>query len=97
MKSSADYHYKFRNYEGKPFLVIEDLDKGNKSVTNDIENVIEDIAQKERINPVEYFIVYRDCAGSWDGYNISTKQFVPLVQRTWVDAAHTYLENVEAE
>lgn len=46
--------------EDKIFLV--DLDLGNKSVTNDAEDVVEEI----NINFPNRRIIYRDTLGAWD-------------------------------
>lgn len=89
----ADYAYGITELGGKPFIVIEDLNKtGRCSVTNDIDNVIDEIATKERINPVEHFIVYKDSRGIWDGYNFSTKQFIPLNEHGFKTAMKNMLK-----
>lgn len=76
--AKADYSHALAELNGRPIIVIQDLDRGNKSVTNDINNVVEEIAQKERINPVDHYIIYRDSDREWNGYNFSTGQFLPL-------------------
>lgn len=58
--SRAEYDYAI---EGN-ILWIEDLN-GMKSVTNDIENVLVDIAKNEDI--VNKKIMYKDSEGIWDG------------------------------
>jgi hypothetical protein len=50
-------------------LWIEDLDQG-KSVTNDIEYVLQDI-QDSGIDIYNYRIMYKDSTGIWDGISIS--------------------------
>lgn len=57
--SKADYSY---TIEGDTVKII-DLNKGNMSVTNDAENVINEIAQKEYIQNKR--ITYRDSEGDW--------------------------------
>jgi 3-mercaptopyruvate sulfurtransferase SseA len=47
------------------FVFIEDLDEG-KSVTNDVENVVRDLAE-EGIDVDRSIIVYKDTSGTWDG------------------------------
>jgi hypothetical protein len=88
----SDYRYGIELYKSRKVLVIEDLNLGRVTVTNDIENVVEEIAGKERINPVEHMIVYRDSAGIWDGYNFSTRQFEMLQKHSWKEAAELYIE-----
>lgn len=53
----ADYDFEIEQYLGSDFIVIEDLDLGNKSVTNDIENVVDEISKTMMINPAQYFIL----------------------------------------
>jgi len=84
---TSDYAYQFRKVKGRPFIMIEDKDIGGKSLTNDIDRVVHIIAKKERINPVEYYIIYRDSEGIWDGYEFATKTFFPLRQPHWLKAA----------
>lgn len=70
----ADYEY----FINEGVVSIVDLDKGNKSLTNDIENVIEEVCLRAGIKPHEYKWVYRDSGGMWDGFDPATKQFIPL-------------------
>lgn len=88
----SDYTYKIDALNGMPFIIIEDLNKGRMSVTNDIENVVEEIAIKQRINPVEHHIIYRDSEGMWDGFEFSTKQFISLERRTATGAMYSMLK-----
>lgn len=92
MKPRSDFSYEIRQIKGKPFIMIEDLNHGRMSVTNDIENVIEYICNKENINPVEHYIIYKDSDGIWDGYEFAIKNFVVFRQRHWMDAAKKLLE-----
>lgn len=92
----ALYTHRIIKHAGQRCLLIEDLNKGGKTVTNDIENVVEQICEDEQINPVEHIIVYKDSAGVWDGYNFSTKQFMPLVQDNWRDAVETFIEKYQS-
>jgi hypothetical protein len=84
--AKSDYKYSIQNFKTKPFIVIEDLNKGRMSVTNDIENVIEEIAGKEKLNPVEHYILYKDSEGQWDGFNFSTGLFVIMEKRDFEEA-----------
>ena len=45
----ADYTCITTTCAGRNVIVIEDLDLGNTSVTNDIETVIEEIAAVEKV------------------------------------------------
>ncbi|GAB3552379.1 hypothetical protein [Spirosoma fluminis] len=62
---SADYTY---TVEGN-IIAIEDLDLGNRSVTNDIEFVLADI-QAKLGTLAGYQIIYRDSMGRWDGIRL---------------------------
>lgn len=65
----ADYTYTIEDN----VIAIVDLDLGNRSVTNDIENVLDDI-RSEIGDLAGYSVIYRDSMGRWDG--------VRLVNRT---------------
>ena len=77
-RSRADFFYRLGIYEKKPVLFIWDENKGNKSVTNDIENVVADIAAHERLEPKDHLILYRDSEGLWDGWDAATADFFPM-------------------
>ena len=48
-------------------IAITDLDLGNKSVTNDIENVLRKIEYWHQGSIAAFRIMYRDSEGIWDG------------------------------
>lgn len=89
--SKSDFTYTIRKIKDQPFIMIEDLNRGRMSVTNNIGNVLDEISAKERINPVEHNIVYKDSEGIWNGYVFSTGQFVPLSEKSWYGAAEKML------
>lgn len=71
MKKAA-YSYHVEPYKGVRTIVIEDLydeKKPTLTVTNDIENVVAEICRLEKINPDDFFIVYKDTEGNWDGWD----------------------------
>lgn len=61
-------------------IFIEDLNLGRMSVTNDIENIIDDLASK-LTKPTtltledQYHIIYRDSEGIIDGVLVSANRF----------------------
>lgn len=61
----ADYTY---TVAGSVIAII-DLDQGSKSVTNDMENVLDDI-QAELGDLSGYAVIYRDSMGRWDGVRL---------------------------
>lgn len=73
MKPKADYEYIIDKTES--IITIIDLDLGNMSVTNDIENVIYEISQNEHIFADDYKIHYIDSEGNLDGWNSTTDTF----------------------
>lgn len=60
----ADFEFEVVN----GVLCIVDLNLGNASVTNDIENVLRDIKRySQRIFPITVeHVIYRDSDGTWD-------------------------------
>jgi hypothetical protein len=50
-------------------IKIVDLNLGNKSVTNDIENVLRKIEGWHQGSIAGFKIMYRDSDGYWDGIN----------------------------
>jgi len=64
--SRSDYSYKVLDIPKGKFIAITDLNLGRMSVTNNIENVLEEIAGVESLSLLEYKIVYRDSEGTWD-------------------------------
>jgi hypothetical protein len=90
--SKADYTHRTAVLNGAKILVIKDLNLGNTSVTNDIENVVNDIAIMESINPADYLIIYKDSEGNYDGWDHAAMDFVPLGENSWISAAAKYKE-----
>lgn len=71
----ADYSYTVKG----SVITIIDLDQGSKSVTNDIENVLDDI-RAELGDLAGYAVIYRDSMGRWDGVRLvgSSVEFYAL-------------------
>lgn len=74
-KSRANFLYRIGEIHGQKILLIRDLDLGNLSVTNDIENVVADITVHETIDPLEHMIIYRDSMGMWNGWDAKSQNF----------------------
>jgi hypothetical protein len=78
-KSRASYDYEICQVNEHWIIIIMDLDlAGAMSVTNDIENVVQEIAIKEKTDIKDQLIIYRDSARNWDGWNHKTHDFVFL-------------------
>lgn len=71
----ADYTY---TIDGSVISIV-DLDLGSKSVTNDIDTVLDDI-RAERGDLSGYAVIYRDSTGRWDGVRLvgSSVEFYSL-------------------
>ncbi len=90
--SRADYIHSLEMYKNKvDCIVIEDLNLGNTSVTNDIENVIKEICHLENVVKEQFMIVYADSTGQWDGYDATTNEFVGLGMDEWFEAVELWL------
>ena len=92
MAAKADYIHSIEQYRNQvPVLVVEDINLGNKSVTNDIENVMADIAKMEKINPADYVVVIKDSSGNWDAWDHNAQQFEILNENEWYYAAAKFI------
>lgn len=65
----ADYDY--RIWDATMYII--DLDLGNKSLTNDIENVVAEIQDRTKQSGMP--VVYRDSLGEWSHYYPETDSF----------------------
>lgn len=74
-KSRANFSFRIGTYKTKKWLLIVDKNSGGMSVTNDIENVVDDISAHVGIDPLEYRIIYKDSEGRWDGWDHKTQTF----------------------
>lgn len=76
-------------------LIIRDLDRGGRSVTNDGDGVIMDLAKRGLLKD-GMRVIYRDSSGEWDemlhrGGLFSTFRAIPADARTDGDAALTWI------
>lgn len=85
-KSKSNYTYEISVYKGINVISIQDQGGEFMSVTNNIENVVDDIAKLELIDPVKYKVIYRDSLGIWDGWDTKEQIFYWLGCRTEEDA-----------
>jgi hypothetical protein len=77
-RSRSNFDYRIGIFEDQNILLIWDKNLGNRSVTNDIENVVADIAAYEDVDPKDYVILYRDSEGLWDGWDAVIEDFFPM-------------------
>lgn len=88
----SQYTFWFDKHAFKNILIIEDLNQGGMSVTNNIENVLDEIIQDSGVFIHSYMIVYRDSDGIWDGYDYQQSTFVYLGENDWKSAVEKYCE-----
>lgn len=84
---AADYTYTV----DENIIAIIDLDLGNRSVTNDIDSVLEEI-RAEIGDLAGYSVIYRDSMGRWDGVRLvgGTVEFYSINEPTQ-ERAQTHL------
>nr|DAL85241.1 MAG TPA: hypothetical protein [Caudoviricetes sp.] len=67
----SDYDCHLRTVDGRNIIIIEDLDAGGMSVTNNIEHVVPEAAERLGVNYCDAIIIYRDSDGTYDGVRAS--------------------------
>lgn len=87
-----NYNHRIKDFAGRNCIIIEDENLGGMSVTNAIEDVVKEIEKQERIEAINYMIVYKDSEGSWDGWDHRKKQFIHLDAETWPHAVEAYIQ-----
>lgn len=89
----SDYIHSLEKFQNRvDCIVIEDLNMGSVSVTNDIENVVAEIYKSHDIDLSNYLIVYKDSSGQWDVYDPIKDNFIGLGTFKWYDAIELWLE-----
>lgn len=63
----SDYDCRLQAGGGQSVMVIEDLDAGGTSVTNNIEAVVPEAAEQLGVDYHKVLIIYRDSDGIYDG------------------------------
>lgn len=78
--AQSDYDYHVVTGQAMPVIVIEDLDRGGKSVTNNADAVYAAVLAEAGYGPGEAKVIYRDSDGCYDGLALSDGkvQFYPL-------------------
>lgn len=94
-------HAKWTALVDGAILAIEDRGSPiERSVTNDIEHVLQTVAQREEIDLDRYLVIYRDSRGIWGGVETQGgrfRAFVHLGQRTYENARRAILEHARTE
>lgn len=73
------------------FVCIIDQGGSTRSVTNDIENIIEWLNATENITPKDHSYIFRDSDGNWDGYDYPTSDFIMLGGVDHTEAIEKYI------
>ena len=72
----SDFRYHINTTDGTPVIVIEDLDRGGMSVTNNMEAALHYVAEDAGLDLTQAKIVYRDSEGSYDGVQFMENETV---------------------
>lgn len=78
VKVRSHYNWTIEELKGKKFIVILDENRGGIPVTDDIDNVVEQICIDDKIRAQDHLIIYKDIDGIWDGWDYATQSFVHL-------------------
>lgn len=87
----SNYTYSVTDISGRNVIAIEDLNNGGMSVTNNIENVISEIENAEKIDAKCYMVIYKDSNGIFDGFDCKTGDFFPLNKNNLTEAITEYI------
>lgn len=90
--SQSDYIHKIEHLLNRDVIVIEDLDLGRMSVTNNIELVIAEIEIMEHVDATRHLVVYKDSDGLYDGSDYLQERFVSLQEDNWKAAIAKYIK-----
>lgn len=93
--NQSDYAYHVSSNHGQKVLVIEDLNLGGMSVTNNIEAVMASIADEIGEGVYNMPIVYKDSEGQYDGINgekLSSNTFYGIGAASEKDAVKAAIE-----
>lgn len=93
----ADYSYQKLLYKNEEFLIIKDLNLGSISVTNDMENVLDEISETLGTSLEGMMILYQDSTGLYDGvrYDNRTVSFIILQRNDVFSACEALLKKQE--
>lgn len=84
-KRLFEHRYKILRDYTKPIIAIVD-GKSGKTVTNSIEDILRVIGKAEEIDIKKYLVIYKDTNDIWDGWDTVNEDFIPLNQKTMIDA-----------
>lgn len=93
--AKASYSYVIDRISGRKVILINDRN-GRMTVTNDIENIVDEIVIKENLDIKEYLVVYKDSTGVWDGYDPFTDSFVVVRGNSAIEAVNLYIDQLES-
>lgn len=92
MTCHADFEW--RVHPDLKMVLIIDLDRGNRSVTNDVENVIATITNMT--GPLnDSYVVYRDSQHQWDEIIVKDDKFVGFKSGQPLDYVTLWIESAK--
>lgn len=100
--ANSAFTHSLETHQGKKFLCIEDnfnTTPGEmiKTVTNNIENVVDDICSFEKINANDYFIIYRDTDDDWSLWDHLTESHIPgILTKSKQQAIYQVIEKTKS-
>ena len=96
----ASVEYEIRLMFAKAFILLEDLDEpGSRSLTNDMEAVVEDLKVVVK-NPCDSIIIYKDSEGCYDlvvCQDYGTVGFEIYAAQSFEEAAYIWAKNNSIE
>ena len=97
--SKANYDFEVIDVRGNKVITIVDLNLGGKSVTNDIENIVNEVIDKhwndneKLLDKNQVAVVYKDSEGLFNGYDVANDHFTELPGAThMMHAVNKYLK-----
>lgn len=80
MANKCSYTYSVVRHRGYLILVLVDANDGSLSLTNGIEDVIDEL----RLNLIPFpdFVIYKDTDGAWDGWDYKGNDFIFIFLNT---------------
>lgn len=89
--TNPDYTYYSIDYANRHVLIIEDNSPTGKFVEDNIDNIVDEIEEKEHIDPMFHFIICKSVHG-FTGWKFGFGDFVKYEAAEWQTVAE-YLLN----
>lgn len=86
------YSHVLFEHNHKDFIIIVEAENADTLITANIEAVVKEIAEAEKIEPKKYFIIYQENTGQWYGWDATTGMFAFLMGEDYKEAIASYLQ-----